>query len=342
MTTPRGSYRIDFHTHVVVEVPDFAERLGDQRWPSFRRQDGQGRLTRDGQVVRSLAPSAWLPARRIEDMDAAGVDRQVLSPIPPLICDWGESGPATEWADRINAGVAEMVRAHPGRFSGLGTVPLHHPDRAAQVLRRARDAGLSGVEIGTSSGHRELDHPDLREFFQAAEELGMLVFVHPLIVGADADWTNRITGLAATFGLGMGTDTAIAASRMVFGGVTSDCPDLRICLAHGGGTFVWALSRMARVWDTMNDVQAAALARNVFVDSVVYRASNLRYLCDEIGSSRILFGTDYPLPAQDDMAGSILDGLADVDRDKIGGANAASLLQSRPQSGDACTASLNE
>src|SRR5882762_8368941 len=140
-----GSCRIDFHTHVVVDVPDFAERFGDQRWPSFRLADGEGRLTRDGQVVRSLAPSAWLPARRIEDMEAAGIDRQVLSPIPPLICDWGEPGPATEWADRINVGVADMVREHPSRFSGLGMVPLQHPDRATEVLRRAHEAGLSGV-----------------------------------------------------------------------------------------------------------------------------------------------------------------------------------------------------
>lgn len=322
-----GSCRVDFHTHVVVDVPDFAERFGDQRWPSFRLADGQGRLTRNGQVVRSVAPSAWRLALRIEDMDAAGVDRQVLSPIPPLICDWGEMGPATEWADRINLGVAEMVRENPSRFSGLGTVPLQYPDRAAAVLQRAREAGLCGVEIGTSAGDRELDHPDMREFFQAAEELDMLVFVHPLILGAETGWTDRITGLASTFGLGMGTDTAIAASRLVFGGVTKDCPELRICLAHGGGTFVWALARIAHLWDQMNETPAAALVQNVFVDSVVYRPANLRYLCDAIGSARILFGTDYPLPAQDDLQGSILTGLADGDVEKIAGANAMELLK---------------
>src|SRR5260370_37580638 len=109
----------------------------------------------------------------------------------------------------------------------------------------------------------------------------MLVFVHPLMLGPETDWTDRISGLATRFGLGMGSDTAIAASRVVFGGVTGDCPDLRICLAHGGGTFVWAFSRIAHLWDSMNDVKAADLVRNVFVDSVVYRASNLRYLCDE-------------------------------------------------------------
>ena len=318
--------RIDFHTHVVVELPEFAERFGDQRWPTFSSDGEVGRLTRDGQVVRSLAPSAWLPQRRIEDMDASGIDRQVLSPIPPLICDWGESKPATEWADRLNAEIAAVVADFPDRFSGLGTVPLHHPDAATAVLQRAHDAGLSGVEIGTTAGHRELDHPDLREFFQAAENLGMLVFVHPLILGSETGWTDRITGPAATFGLGMGTDTAIAASRMVFGGVAQDCPELRICLAHGGGTFFWALSRIALMWDKMNETKSEDLVRNVFADSVVYRTANLNYLCEQIGSDRVLFGTDYPLPAQDNLRGSILNGIAKDDAEMIWGANAAKLL----------------
>jgi aminocarboxymuconate-semialdehyde decarboxylase len=318
--------RIDFHAHVVVDLPDFADRFSDTRWPTFGYADGVGRLTRDGQVVRSVPPSAWSISQRIEDMDIAGLNRQVLSPIPPLICDWGAAGPATEWADRLNEGVATVVRDKPERFCGLGTVPLHHPDDAVGVLERAHQAGLSGVEIGTTAGDRELDHPDLREFFQAAEELGMVVFIHPLILEAGADWSHRITGLAARFGLGMGTDTAIAASRLVFGGVTQNCPDLKICLAHGGGTFYWALSRIAHLWDQSADLRSADLTRNVFVDSVVYDPANLRYLCERIGAERILFGTDYPLPAQDDLVGSILAELPRSDAVKIEGANAAALL----------------
>lgn len=319
-----SGYRVDFHTHVVVQPPDFAERFGDRRWPTFNAADGV--LSRDGQAVRRVAPTAWLPARRIEDMDSAGVDRQVLSPIPPLICDWGEPQVSAEWADRLNEAVAGVVRDYPTRFSGLGTVPLHHPGQAPEVLERAHRLGLSGVEIGTTGGPRELDHPDLREFFAAAEQLGMLIFVHPLLLGAEVDWTSRIAGPASNFGLGMGTDTAIAASRMVFGGLTRDCPRLRVCLAHGGGTFVWALSRIAHVWDQTNDLKSADLTGNVYVDSVVYQPANLRYLCERLGPDRILFGTDYPLPAQDDIGGSILTGLAESDARMIAGATAARLL----------------
>ena len=318
--------RVDFHTHVVVDLPDFAERFGDPRWPTFVSQGDVGRLSRNGQVVRSVAPSAWLPQRRIDDMDAAGVDRQVLSLIPPLICDLGDPAQATQWATHLNGAVANLVANNPDRFSGLGTVPLHHPDRAIQVLQRVHDDGLAGVEIGTSAGLRELDHPDLREFFQAAEQLEMLLFVHPLALGLDVYSAQRIDGPAVTFGLGMGTDTAIAASRLVFGGVVQDVPELKVCLAHGGGTFFWALARIAFMWDQQADITAERLTRNVFVDSVVYQQANLRYLCEQVGSARILFGTDYPLPAQADMSGTVLAGLPDADVARIGGLNASSLL----------------
>lgn len=319
--------RIDFHAHVIVDLPDFAGRFGDRRWPTFENADGLGRLSRDGQVVRSVARSAWSLTDRLDDMDAASLQHQVLSPIPPLICDWGDAAPAAEWAEHINEAIGELVRTRPDRFSGLGTVPLHHPDDAVAVLVGAHEAGLAGVEIGTMAGDRELDHPELSDFFDVAEELGMIIFVHPLILPSTDDLSSRITGLAQRFGLEMATDTAIAASRLVFGGVTGRCPDLRICLAHGGGTFFWALSRIAHLWDRDADHSSSALVRNVYADSVVYNPANLRYLCERIGADRIVFGTDYPLPAQDDLAGSILSGLAEADAEMIFFRTPASLLK---------------
>ncbi len=317
---------IDFHTHVVPPLPDFAGRHGDARWPGFVVDGQVGRLTRDGVVVRTVPPSAWIPAARIADMEPAGVGRQVLSPLPPLICDWADPDPASEWCDRLNAGIARIVADDPARFHGLGTVPLQHPDRAVDVLRRARDAGLVGVEIGTTGGDRELDHPDLREFFAAAAELGMLVHVHPLILGAGAGWTDRISGQAVTFGLGMTTDTAIAAARLVFGGVMADCPGLRVCLSHGGGTFAWALPRIARAWDAGSAVPTSELVRDVVVDSVVYEPGNLAYLTGALGADKVVFGTDYPLPAQDDLAGGVLAQLDAADAELVGSGNAARLL----------------
>jgi aminocarboxymuconate-semialdehyde decarboxylase len=318
--------RIDFHTHVVVGLPDFAARYGDPRWPSFTVDKDVGRLTRDGAVVRSLAASAWSLSRRIEDMDKAGIDAQVLSPVPPLVCDWPPPEPARQWTAYLNEGIAAMVAADPRRFAGLGTVPLQHPDLAVTSLERAHRLGLAGVEIGTDAGGRELDHPALRPFFAAAERLGMIVFVHPLILGAQAGWTDRISGAEVTFGLGMTTDTAIAAARLVFGGVTEQHPDLRICLAHGGGTFFWAFPRIAALWDRRAERTASDLIGNVYADSVLYQPENVVHLCRRIGADHVVFGTDYPLPAQDDLAGGALRDLRPEDAELVSGGTAAGLL----------------
>jgi aminocarboxymuconate-semialdehyde decarboxylase len=318
--------RVDFHTHVVVDLPDFVTRHGDPRWPSFVVDGELGRLSREGNVIRSLTPSAWSVPRRLEQMDAARVDVQVLSPIPPLVCDWSPPRLGAQWCARINDGIAALVAEEPRRFVGLGTVPLQHPDVAVGVLEAAAASGLAGVEIGTAAGGRELDDPALDEFFAAAERLNMIIFVHPLILGATAEWTDRIVGLEVTFGLGMTTDTAIAAARLVFGGVTQRHPDLRLCLSHGGGTFFWALPRIALIWDKQHDRAAADLIGNVYVDSVVYRPENLCHLCGVVGADHVLFGTDYPLPAQDDLSGAVLRDLGEADARLVGGGNAARLL----------------
>jgi aminocarboxymuconate-semialdehyde decarboxylase len=318
--------RIDVHTHVVPELPDFAERYDDPRWPSFVVEGDKGELSRGGRVVRTVPPSSWSPEARIVDMDAAGIDRQVLSPLPPLVADWADPEPAAEWADALNAGLASMVSKHPDRFSALGTVPLQDPKRACEVLVRAHGAGLSGVEIGTDASGTELDDPGLREFFAEAARLGMVVFIHPLILGANCDWTPRITGAEVTFGLGMPTDTAIAAAKLVFGGVVEDSPELRILLAHGGGSFAWTLPRVRRLWDAGHDRKVAELIEHVYVDSVVYDPDNVAYLRDLLGADKILFGTDYPLPAQDDLRGAVLARLAPDEAELVWGGNATRLL----------------
>lgn len=306
--------RIDVHAHWAVGLPPFAERYSDSRWPSLRFADGTAHLLRNGKTVRTLPPSAWLLEPRLAELDAAGVDRQVLSLIPPLICDWAGASASTEWARRLNHGMAEAVGQHPARFAGMGTVPLSHPDRAVAVLSEARDLGLVGVEVGTTAQDRELDHPDLLEFFQAAGELGMLVFIHPVVLGPEGGWSKRIETFELAYGLEMTTDTAIAGSRLVFGGTLDASPGLALCLAHGGGSFAWALTRVAHVWDAAHERTAADLAHNVYVDSVVFDHRNLRYLVDRLGADHVLFGTDYPMPGSDSLLGTALDQLDETDR----------------------------
>ncbi|MET7393764.1 amidohydrolase family protein [Dactylosporangium sp. NPDC005572] len=326
MTTPRPQLppgaRVDVHTHVVPPLPP----APSAEFPVFEEDAGLGRLSVAGRVVRTVPPEAWSLERRTLELDRRGIDHHVLSPLPPLVALAGTAREAGDWTDRLNESIAELVAPHRARFSGMGMVAQAHPQLMAGQVERAHEAGLVGVLIGTDLGGRELDHPDLGDFFEAAERLGMLVFVHPIATTLDDAVGERITGAEVRFGLGMTTDTAIAASKLVFGAVLERHPRLRVLLAHGGGTFYWALSRARRLMSPAGVEALAKRLSNVYADSVLYDVRNLRYVLDVAGRSQVLFGTDYPLPAEDVTIVERLDELAPDEAAAVRGANARSLL----------------
>lgn len=321
MTHDHG--RIDVHAHA---APPALSGFHDARFPALVIDGSDARLYRGGRAVRVLPPPAVSVDARLEALDAADLRHQVVSPIPPLICDVGDEALDVEWARLVNREIAAWVAPAPDRLSALGIVPLTHPGAAIEVLAEAQQLGMVGVQIDARAGERELDDPDLLEFFQAASELGMLVFVHPVALGAQSNWTPRIDQLELNFGIGLTSDTAIAAARLVFGGTLAASPGLAVCLAHGGGTFPWVLSRIAHLWDETHDATAAELARPVFVDSVVFRDENIRYLVDRLGADRVLFGTDHPMPGCDSLTGGTLAGLDADERALIESGNALGLL----------------
>ena len=113
---------------------------------------------------------------------------------------------------------------------------------------------------------------------------------------------------------------------LVFGGVLGRHPRLKICLAHGGGTVFWALSRIAHLSGGLDDPALIRRLSTVYVDSIVYEKANLTYLRERVGQDRIVYGTDYPLPVADDQAASYIDALPDGEARRIWSGNAARLL----------------
>jgi aminocarboxymuconate-semialdehyde decarboxylase len=156
-------------------------------------------------------------------MDAVGHDRHVLSPVPPLLCDWADPELGTEWANAVNDSLAEVIAGHPDRFSALGTIPISHPERSVAVMQRARENGLAGIEVATAAMGVEFDALQLREIFTAAADLGLVIFVPPdprPSLALDSAHHRH----ARNFGLGVTTDTAIAAARLLFGGMLTQAP----------------------------------------------------------------------------------------------------------------------
>ena len=294
---------VDAHAHHFGrDLPDLARSTGDPRWPSLVVDDPlHGQIMLGERVFRPVQAQLWDVGARISTLDAQGVRLQLISPTPIMLTYWADPALSAGFSRAVNASLAADVAAGGSRLAGLGTVPLQDVDLAVTELRRIIvDLGLAGVQIGTQVGGRELDHPSLVPFWAAAAELDAAVFIHPLDGGGNA---IRRSGQPYDFGLGMLTDTAMAATALICGGVLDRHPRLRIGLAHGGGTFPWAFPRLHMGTRLSNDPaifdRFEALAARLWVDSLVFDPEHLRLLVRRFGEGHVMLGTDYPfIPGQ--------------------------------------------
>ena len=231
-----------------------------------------------------------------------------------------------------NENVAAIAARHATRFVGMATVPLQDVALAVAELRYCRERlGLKAVEIGSFPGARDFDDPALRPFWQACADLDMAVFVHPAnpLIGQD-----RLTQYYFPLIVGNPLETALAISKLIYGGVLERWPHLRIAFAHGGGAFPFTLARLDHGWKVRPEGPAAIpkppreYARLIYVDSLALAAANLRFIVEELGTGRVVVGSDYPfdMGVADPVAFLAGAGLAPPVRDAIEHDNAVRFL----------------
>ncbi|MBW0101931.1 amidohydrolase family protein [Pseudonocardia sp. KRD291] len=314
---------IDVHTHGIdPDLPDLSAHPG--RWPSVRRTgEGTAQILFDGRVYREIDDRCWAPQRRLRDMDDEGVAAQLVSPIPVTLCHDQPAAGAAVLAAAQNEFLAGLTAAAPGRLYGLGAVPLQDVDASVRELRRCvEDLGFLGVEIGTRAGEVELADERLDPFFDAAAELGAFVLVHPVDLTLDP----RLAALGVGFGLGMPSETAVAAAGLITGRPRR--PGVRLCLAHGGGALPGILPRLDRgaVLAGRTGPSPGERARELWCDSLTYDSASLELAVTRFGAGHVLAGTDYPFAARESPAGAVLADLDPALAAAIGRENAASLL----------------
>ena len=307
---------IDVHTHILPpQLPRWAERFGYGGFVNLER-DGpcQARLLRDdGSLFRAVAANSWDPQQRLEDCDAAGVHVQVLSTVPVLFAYHAQGAHGLEVAQFLNDHLAEVCARHPTRFVGLATLPMQAPDLAVAELERCRvQLGLRGVQIASHIRGVNLDDPSLRTFWQRAAALGAAVFIHPWeMMGQETMPRHWLPWL-----VGMPAESARAICSLLMGGVLEENPTLRLCVAHGGGSFPGTLGRIDHGWRVRPDLCASHLreppsqaARRIWVDTLVHDAAALRRCLAVFGEDKLVIGSDYPFPLGEAAPGELVRGV---------------------------------
>jgi aminocarboxymuconate-semialdehyde decarboxylase len=270
---------------------------------------------------------------RIRAMDAQGIDIEALS----INAYWykADRDVATALIKLQNEKLAELCASQPDRFVAFATVALQYPDLAAEQLEEAvKKLGLRGAGIGGSVNGEELADPKFHLFWQKAEELGCLIFIHPL---GSPDFAKRLKGNGGlTNVIGNPLETTIALSHMIYEGTLDRFPGLKICAAHGGGYLPSYAARSDagcvtfpdRCADVKLAKQPTEYLRQLYFDSIVFTPEALRHLVAEVGAGRIVMGTDYPFPWTRTAVDHILEtpGLSDAERAAMLGDTAAGLL----------------
>jgi aminocarboxymuconate-semialdehyde decarboxylase len=284
-------------------------------------------------------PSLVISPERTKVMDEQGIDIEALS-INPIF--WSKADPdlAGQVVKLQNEKLAEICAAQPERFVGLASVALQHPDLAAEQLEHAvKQLGLRGALIGGSVNGEELSDPKFHPFWAKAEQLGVLIFIHPQGT-AELSASGRFKGNGVLDNvIGNPLETTIALSHLIFEGTLDSYPGLKICAAHAGGYLPSYAARSdqgcvtfpTRCTKTLKKKPTEYL-RQLYYDSMVFTSEGLRHLIAEVGASQIVMGTDYPFPWTKTAVDHILTtpGLSDTERVAMLGGTAEKLLTIKP------------
>src|SRR5213593_2950275 len=288
-----------------------------------------------GPLYRPDLSMATEVSTRLRAMDEQGIDVEALSINP----NWytADRDLARQIIKLQNEKLAEACAANPERFVAFATVALQHPDLAAEQLEEGvKKYGLRGAGVGGSVNGEDVSDPKFHPFWAKAEQLGVLVFMHPQAARAAADLKSRLKGSGGLENaIGNPLETTIALSHLIFEGTLDRFPGLKICAAHGGGYLPSYAARSDAICVTFPDRCTKPLKKKpteylkqLYVDSLVFTPEALRHLVAETGPGQIVMGTDYPFPWTKTSVDHILGtpGLTDDERVAMLGGTAAKLL----------------
>ncbi|MAE05742.1 MAG: amidohydrolase family protein [Nitrospinota bacterium] len=323
--------RIDIHNHFYPQA--YLDEVGRLGGKVRLVEDGGGKrvFTIGGTPVVHISPAQLDPALRIKDMDACGVDMQMLSLTMPHVYLWEpEAGLALSRA--VNDAFAGVVSQYPDRFAAACTVPLQDTRLAIGELERAVEKlGFRAVYLITSIDGNPIHGRELWPFYERAAELDIPVFLHPFLPpGADQMrdfWLQTVLGVLF--------ESALTAARLAFSGLFEAVPDLKVVVPHIGGLIPYSLGRLDKGFRTHAPCSEfiskppSEYLKNLYIDSVAFEREALQFAVERWGPDRVMLGSDYP-QAMGEMDSCVADiealDLPEDEKEKIRSGTAMKLL----------------
>ena len=302
---------IDIHAHFFPESwPDFAARFGSPDWPWIKQLgNGEAIIMLGSREFRRITQVCWDPVLRLEDLDRQGVDLQVISATPVLFSYNQPAEQAAEIARIFNDAALEMCGRTNGRLKALCQVPLQDIDASCAEVSRCMESGHVGVQIGNHVGAKNVDDPGIITFLHHCADIGAPVLVHPWDMMAH----DRMPKYMMPWTVAMPAETQLAISALVLSGAFDRLPKtLRICFAHGGGSFAYLLGRMQNAWEHQPlarggaELQPVQYLDRFYVDSAIFDQRSLKLLVDVMGEDHVMLGSDYPYPLGEEHIGELI------------------------------------
>jgi aminocarboxymuconate-semialdehyde decarboxylase len=314
---------IDMHAHCfprIAREEAFAVDIARAPWLAVEPGGARGCIMLGDEAFRPVTASLWDPAVRVAELDAQGVAVQVVCATPVMFGYGWPAARAADWAARMNEHVLGYCAAAPARLKALAQVPLQSLDLACREAERAMDSGCIGVQIGNHVGERDLDDESLVQFLIHCAEHRIPVLVHPW----DMMGKGRMKKWMLPWLVAMPAETQLGMLSLILSGALERIPDtLKICFAHGGGSFAWLLGRVDNAWRHRDIVRQecpqlpSSYARRFHVDTAVFDTGALRLLTEVMGVDRVMLGSDSPFPLGEQRIGSLVresPHLSDADR----------------------------
>ena len=325
---------IDIHAHFVpADSLRVASEIGKRHGMKLEKNErGREIVSRAGKPYLTQPKAEFSDLDlRLSIMDSQGVDMQALSPASTYFFYWMDAEESLAYAQWLNERLAEAVATHPARLVALGSVPMHDSAKAVVELDRAvTNLGLRGVEIASNINGRYFDDAAFNPFWEAAQALDALIFVHPnQVVGADQMKEFNLANL-----IGNPTDTSLAIAKLIFSGVLERYPKLKILLAHAGGFLPYTWGRLDRGYRIQDSATSkipkppGEYLKLLNFDTITHSTMALEYLVANFGADHVVLGSDYPYDMGDPEPVASLRAarINGAGLEQIAGANACKLL----------------